>query len=242
MQCRGQQKLPVSLAIVQFASIIQISHILLCYWFIDLKIPQAATSKSNFTQQHFFNTLDCDLLRFLHNLTSPHPVSVIKHCLYLSSTSKNKVIPWPSTGLCSVLFPTAPPFAPHWSQRALAAGDTKLPALPPPQIPSCLSKYPPHSQSVWHSDRECDRGCTCVRPYVCVCVCDRHRRVWQEVNNRNTHFHLISTSPQCQLATGWWCWIQVICQNFYAQETLCSLFMQVSTDLYVTVWLQELLG
>lgn len=119
-----------------------------------------------------------------------------------------------------LLFCSLLPAAPRPSQRAPTVGDDKLPALPPPQIPSCLSKYPPRSQSVWHSDSECDRGCTCVRPYVCVWLASQG--FWQEADNRNTHFHLIGSSPHCQPSRGWWSWMvsKYFCQNFYARQTL----------------------
>lgn len=93
-------------------------------------------------------------------LVQPHFNQCFFAPLVTVSSSNNKVTPSHSKGFCSV--PSLLPI-----QQALTVGDNKLPALPPPQIPSCLSKYPPRSRSVWHSNSKCDRGCTCVDPYVC---------------------------------------------------------------------------
>lgn len=109
-----------------------------------------------FCQHHFYKRLTCDLLLFSHKHQPVFfaPSASVSYC-------NNKVIPLTLKRLRSV-----PCFFSLFS--VLTVGDSKLPVLPPPQIPSCLSKYPPHSQSVWHSNTKCDRGCTCVRPYVCV--------------------------------------------------------------------------
>ena len=171
------------------------------------------------------------------HVISPQPMYVSFPPLQVRTQSP------PATQQASVLFALRP------SRWALAVGDDKLPALPPPQIPPCLSKYPPRSHREWHSDSECDRGCTCVRPYVCVWLAIAG--FWQEVNNRNTHFRLIGTSPQCQRRPGWWCWIssKCFCRNFYVRGKLCAhiaaIFMRGGINrlgLCVTVWLQELLG
>lgn len=151
-------------------------------------------------------------------MTSPQPMCVS------SPPPKVRTQSPPATQQASVLFALRP------SRRALAVGDDKLPALPPPQIPSCLSKYPPRSHCEWHSDSKCDRGCACVCPYVCVWLAIAG--FWQEVNNRNTHFRLIGTSPQCQRGAVWWCWIssKCFCQNFYVRGNFVHTLLRSSCE------------